>query len=80
MTKETASSTNTDGDEQFQLALSTVLEEYKVLTAGKPNMTVEEAIEIREYIRKRTDLEKPDDSLTPDQKGVTPTFVQPSAK
>jgi hypothetical protein len=63
----TPSITNGEND-QFQLALSKVVEEFRILTAGKPNMTVKETIELREYITKRTDLKKSDEELTPDQK------------
>lgn len=68
MSVERKLSSNSGGDDQFQLALAKVSEEMHVLTAGKPNMTIEEAIEIREYIKKRTDFEKPDENLTPEQK------------
>ncbi len=72
MTKESTPPTNRD--DQFQLALSKVSEEFRVLTAGKPNMTVEKTIEVREYIRKRTDLEESDEKLTPDQKAWKQLF------
>lgn len=68
MTIEPAPSTNADADEQFQLALIKVREEFNVLTAGKPDMNIKDAIELREYIRKRTDIEKADENLTPEQK------------
>jgi hypothetical protein len=69
MTIESSTSTFPDGnDEQFQLALIKVREEFLTLTAGKTDMNMKEAIEVREYIRKRTDLEKADESLTPEQK------------
>ena len=69
MTIEPSHSTFSGGnDEQFQLALIKVREEFRVLTAGKPNMDVADVIELREYIRKRTDLEKADENLTPEQK------------
>ncbi|MBI5205787.1 MAG: hypothetical protein HZA11_12815 [Nitrospirae bacterium] len=68
MTIEPEPSTNADVDEQFQFALIKVREEFHVLTAGNPDMNIKEAIELREYIRKRTDLEKADVDLSPEQK------------
>jgi len=59
---------NVDGDEQFQLALLKVMEEFNVLTAGKPQMSIRETIDMREYVKKKTDLEKPDEQLTHTQK------------
>jgi hypothetical protein len=47
MSVEPRPSSNAAGDEQFQLALAKVLEEFDILTAGKANMTIEETIEIR---------------------------------
>jgi hypothetical protein len=75
MTAESVPSTNADRDEEFQRALMKVTEEFTVLTAGTPKMSVEESIELREYIRKRTDLEKPDEKLTPEQRAWKMVFV-----
>jgi hypothetical protein len=74
MSVEPRPSSNAAGDEQFQLALAKVLEEFDILTAGKANMTIEETIEFREYIRKRTNLEKRDENLTPEQKAWKHVF------
>ena len=55
-------------NEEFQNALAKVSEEFQILIAGKSEKSIPEAIELREYVRKRTDLEKDDAALTPEQK------------
>jgi hypothetical protein len=60
--------TDNNNDEQFKVAVGRVLEEFNVITAGRSNLDVKEAIDLREYSRKRTDLETRDEKLTPDQK------------
>lgn len=54
-------------DEKSQIAIAKVFDEFKLLTLGKSKMDVAESMEIKEYCNKRTDLEIPNDKLTPEQ-------------
>jgi hypothetical protein len=62
-------------DEEFQRALVKVKAEFQTLTAGNPEMSIEEAVKVRDYIAKRTDLEKPEEMLTAEEKAWKVLFL-----
>jgi hypothetical protein len=56
------------------LALFGVLRELKFRTAGKQTTSVRQIIELQEYVRARTNLEKPGELLTPVEKAWKDVF------
>jgi hypothetical protein len=54
-------------DEKSQIAIAKVFDEFKLLTLGKNKMDIAESMEIKEYCRKRTNLEISNDKLAPEQ-------------
>ncbi len=57
-----------NNDPDFQSALARARDEFSVLTFGKEKPDIVEALELRDYAKKRTDLLKTERDLTPDQK------------
>ena len=56
-----------DFSPEEQAAAQRAYDEFEVLTLGKKEMTMKELYELKLYAKKRTDLEKTDDDLSPDQ-------------
>jgi hypothetical protein len=60
---------------EYQLAFQKVADEVNVLIAGDKDLRIPETLELLEYMRKRTDLAKPEDQLSHEQKAWRHFFL-----